>query len=223
MTDPAKNLTEVKDRIRKSEKDAGREKGSVQLVTVSKVHGPDRIRSVLDAGHRVFGENRVQEALGKWPDLKVQYPDIMLHLIGPLQTNKVKDAVGLFDVIETLDRPKLAVALSKEMKKQGRRPRLFVQVNTGKEGQKSGVLPDEVDEFIQYCRQDCGLEVEGLMCIPPVGEEPALHFSLLEKIARRNGIALLSMGMSADFEKAIRFGATHVRVGSAVLGERPKP
>ncbi len=165
----------------------------------------------------------MQEALGKWPDLKVQYPDIMLHLIGPLQTNKVKDAVGLFDVIETLDRPKLAVALSKEMKKQGRRPRLFVQVNTGKEGQKSGVLPDEVDEFIQYCRQDCGLEVEGLMCIPPVGEEPALHFSLLEKIARRNGIALLSMGMSADFEKAIRFGATHVRVGSAVLGERPKP
>jgi PLP dependent protein len=171
----------------------------------------------------VFGENRVQEAAAKWPALRQAAPNLQLHLIGPLQTNKVRDAVALFDVIETVDRPKLAHALVEEMKRTGRRPTCFIQVNTGEEPQKAGVLPEATDAFVGLCRDEFGLPVAGLMCIPPVDEEPALHFALLAEIARRNQLKALSMGMSADFETAIRLGATHVRVGTAIFGERPSP
>ena len=177
--------------------------------------------ALLRAGHRVFGENRVQEAQGKWPALKTEFPDLELHLIGPLQSNKAKEAVALFDVIETVDRQKLARVLAKEMARQGRRPVCFVQVNTGEEPQKAGVWPGAADAFIAECRDELGLPVEGLMAIPPEAEEPAPHFALLAKIAARNGLAKLSMGMSADFEIAVQFGATHVRVGSAIFGPRP--
>lgn len=191
----------------------------ITLVAVSKVHGPEIIAPVLDAGHRIFGENRVQEALGKWPDLKARYEGIELHLIGPLQTNKAKEAVGLFDVIESVDREKLAVKLATEMERQGRHLPVFVQVNTGEEPQKSGVFPADVDAFVERCR-GLGLDVVGLMCIPPHDEDPSLHFMLLQKLAGRNGLRQLSMGMSGDFEMAIEFGATHVRVGTAVFGDR---
>ena len=216
-------LNAVIDRINEAEDEAGRERGSVNLVAVGKTFGADVIRPVLDAGHRIFGENRVQESLAKWPELKAEYDGIDLHLIGPLQTNKVKDAIGLFDCIETLDRPKLARVLAEAFSATGRTPRLFVQVNTGEEDQKAGILPAEADSFITDCRNTYGLTVDGLMCIPPVEEEPALHFALLGQIAERNGIAELSMGMSADFESAIALGATYVRVGSAIFGERAKP
>ena len=219
----AERLNAVLARIRETAEDCGRSPDDVTLVAVSKTHAADRIVPVLAAGHRVFGENRVQEAISKYPDLKAQYPDLKLHLIGPLQTNKSRDAVRLFDVIETLDRPKLARSLAREMGKQGRRPVCYIEVNTGEEPQKSGVLPSETDAFIALARDELDLPVEGLMCIPPFDEEPAMHFALLRKMAERNGLARLSMGMSADFETAIRFGATHVRVGTAIFGPPAKP
>jgi hypothetical protein len=189
-------------------------------VAVSKTHGPERVRELLEVGHRVFGENRVQEAQEKFPALKVDYPDLELHLIGPLQTNKARDAVALFDVIQSVDRDRLAGVLAKEMERAGKRPTCFIQVNTGEEEQKAGILPAEVDAFVASCRDVHKLPVVGLMCIPPVDEEPALHFALLHKIAGRNGLAKVSMGMSADYEMAVRLGATHVRVGSALFGAR---
>jgi len=216
----SERLALVEQSIVKAEKDAGRPAGDVTLVAVSKTFPAEDIRSVLDAGQRVFGENRVQEAHGKWPELQKQYAGVELHLIGPLQSNKVGEAVSLFDVIETLDREKLARALAAERDKGHTLPGLFVQVNTGAEPQKAGVLPQDVDAFVSLCRDELALPVVGLMCIPPVEEEPALHFALLEKIARRNGLSQLSMGMSGDFETAIEFGATHVRVGSAIFGAR---
>lgn len=213
-------LARVKAEIARAEKDHGRKAASVTLVAVSKTMPATRIRSALVAGHRVFGENRVQEGKEKWPGLRAEFPGIELHLIGPLQTNKVKEAVGLFDVIETLDREKLAVELAKEIGRTGRAPKLYVQVNTGAEPQKAGILPGEADDFIRLCRESHGLIVSGLMCIPPAGEPPSPHFALLAEIARRNGIAALSMGMSTDYDPAIQLGATHVRVGSAIFGAR---
>jgi pyridoxal phosphate enzyme (YggS family) len=218
----AERLAAVTARIRAAEAACGRASGSVALVAVSKGHGAPLARAALDAGHRLFGENRVQEAKAKWPALREAFPDSRLHLIGPLQTNKVKEAVALFDAIETVDRPRLAEALAREFDRSGRRPDLFVEINTGEEPQKSGVLPAAADGFVAECRRDYGLAIAGLMCIPPLDEEPAMHFALLAEIARRNGIAGLSMGMSADFEIAIRLGATHVRVGTAIFGERPQ-
>ena len=190
------------------------------LVAVSKRQPDDRIEAALMAGHRVFGENRVQEAQERWVERRDLYPDLKLHLIGPLQTNKAADAVALFDVIEVVDRPKLARSLSTEMARQGRHLPCYVQVNTGEEDQKSGILPDEADSFIGFCREECGLDIAGLMCIPPVDEEPAMHFALLRTIAERNSLPGLSMGMSGDYEEAVRFGATSVRVGSAIFGSR---
>jgi pyridoxal phosphate enzyme (YggS family) len=192
----------------------------VTLVAISKTFGVDAIRPMLQAGHRVFGENRVQEAKAKWPALRAEFPGVELHLVGPLQSNKAKEADALFDAIHTVDRPKIAQALAEEIMKQGKRPRLFVEVNTVAEPQKAGVLPENADAFIAECRGKFGLAIEGLMCIPPLDEAPAPHFALTAKIAKRNGLALLSMGMSADFANAIAFGATHVRVGSAIFGER---
>lgn len=224
MTDSvssADNLAEVQAAIAAAARDAARDPADVTLVAVSKVHGEDRILPVLQAGHRVFGENRVQEAQGKWPALKDRFPDVELHLIGPLQSNKAKEAVALFDVIESVDREKIAEALAKEMEKQGRRVPVLVQVNTGKEPQKAGVEPEAADAFIARCRDALGLEVRGVMCIPPVDEEPALHFALLREIARRNGLPVVSMGMSDDYPTAIALGATHVRVGTAIFGSRP--
>ncbi len=219
---PVDNLARVRARIAAAASAGDRDPGSVTLVAVSKTHGADRVAALIGAGQRVFGENRVQEAEAKFPALKAMHADLELHLIGPLQTNKVRDAVGLFDVIESVDRPKLAAELAKEMARQNRRPACFVQVNTGEEPQKAGVLPAEADTFIRTCIDTHGLPVVGVMCIPPQDEEPALHFALLRKIAERNGLARVSMGMSADYETAIRFGATHVRVGTALFGDRSK-
>jgi pyridoxal phosphate enzyme (YggS family) len=216
----AQNLADIRSRIAAAQKAAGRPKGSVQLVAVTKTFGPDAVEAAIAAGQTVFGENRVQEAEGKFPALKARHPGLELHLIGPLQSNKAREAVALFDVIHTVDRPKIAGALAKEIRKQGRAPRLFIQVNTGAEPQKAGVLPEEADDFLKACRDDFGLAIAGLMCIPPLEENPAPHFALLEKIARRNGLTELSMGMSSDFESAIPFGATYVRVGSAIFGAR---
>jgi PLP dependent protein len=199
---------------------SGRAADAVTLVAVSKTFGAEAIAPVIAAGQRIFGENRVQEAKAKWPALKERHPDIELHLVGSLQSNKAKEAVALFDCVHSLDRPNLAEALAKEIGKQGRQPRLFVEVNTGAEPQKAGVLPDAADAFLASCRDTCGLRIDGLMCIPPAGEAPAPHFALTAKIAKRNGLALLSMGMSADFKVAIAFGATHVRVGTAIFGVR---
>jgi len=193
----------------------------VTLVAVSKTQSAERVTAALAAGQRVFGENRVQEAVAKWPALKQAWPQVELHLIGPLQTNKAREAVALFDVIETVDRPKLAQALAAEMTRSGRRPSCYVQVNTGEEPQKAGVLPAAADDFIRLCRADMNLPIVGLMCIPPADEEPSLHFALLAEIGRRHGIDILSMGMSADYEIAIKLGATHVRVGTAIFGDRP--
>ena len=219
--DPAARLADVQARIRAAAEAQGRSIDHIALVAVAKKHDAARIRPVIAAGHRIFGENRVQEAAAKWPALREAADGIELHLIGPLQTNKVKDACALFDVIQTLDRPKLARALADHAEKAGDLPRLFVQINTGEETQKSGLLPTEADGFLEACRAEFGLTVEGLMCIPPAHEEAALHFALLREIARRNGIEKLSMGMSGDYEKAIAFGATHVRVGEAIFGPRP--
>jgi len=209
--------------VRQAIRDAEPTESDVTLVAVSKTFSAEQIRPALEAGQRVFGENRVQEAKEKWPGLRDEFEKLELHLIGPLQTNKVVDAMALFDVIETLDREKLAQAFAKERDKQGgdvALPRLLIQINTGSEPQKAGVLPEDADAFIRLCRDDLNLPIEGLMCIPPVDEEPSLHFSLLEKIAKRSSLKVLSMGMSADFETAIEFGATHVRVGSAIFGTR---
>jgi len=220
----ADNLAAVRGRIDAAARAAGRPPGSVALVAVSKTHPAAAVREALVAGHRLFGENRVQEAAAKYPALRESFPDLALHLIGPLQTNKVRDAVALFDVIETVDRPRLAAALAREMERTGRRLPCLIEVNTGEEPQKSGVLPDAADAFVVECRDRLGLPIVGLMCVPPVDEEPSPHFALLRAIARRTGLALLSMGMSADFETAIRFGATHVRVGTAIFGARgPAP
>ena len=221
MSEGADRLAEVSRRIAEAAQAANRNPADVTLVAVSKTHGADRVRELLDVGHRIFGENRVQEAQGKFPDLKATWPDLELHLIGPLQTNKARDAVALFDVIQSVDREKLAVALAKEMERLGRRPACYIQVNTGEEPQKAGILPKDLDAFVAACRDQYQLPVVGLMCIPPVDEEPALHFALLAKMAVRNGLAKLSMGMSSDYETAVRLGATHVRVGSALFGARP--
>ena len=218
MTDIAGKLADVKDLVAKA-----RLTGAAAmpvLVAVSKRQPDDRIEAALAAGHRVFGENRVQEAQERWASRRGIYPELRLHLIGPLQTNKAADAVTLFDVIEVVDRPKLARSLSSEMARQGRHLPCYVQVNTGEEDQKSGIWPDEADDFIAFCRDECGLDIAGLMCIPPVDEEPAMHFALLRTIAERNGLSGLSMGMSGDYEEAVRFGATSVRVGSAIFGSR---
>jgi PLP dependent protein len=220
MSAGADRLAEVRQHIAAAARAAGRDPASVTLVAVSKTHGADRVRELLDAGQRVFGENRVQEAEEKFPALKAAYPDLNLHLIGPLQTNKAREAVALFDVIESVDRERLAATLAKEMARAGRRPDCFIQVNTGEEPQKAGVLPTELDAFVASCRDTHKLPIVGLMCIPPVDEEPALHFALLAKMAARNGLAKVSMGMSADYETAIRVGATHVRVGTALFGHR---
>jgi len=217
---PVDNLAMVRTRIVAAAKAAGRDPAAVTLVAVSKTHGADRVAALISAGQRVFGENRVQEAETKFPALKAVHADLELHLIGPLQTNKARNAVGLFDVIESVDRPKLAAELAKEMERQDRRPNCFVQINTGEEAQKAGVPPAEADAFIRACIDEHRLPVVGVMCIPPLDEEPALHFALLRKIAERNGLANVSMGMSADYETAIRFGATHVRVGTALFGDR---
>jgi hypothetical protein len=190
------------------------------LIVVSKTHAAEHIRPVLEAGHRIYGENRVQEAKAKWPPLKTEFPGVELHLIGPLQSNKAREAIELFDVIHSLDRPKLAQALRTEIDRVGRAPVCFVQVNTGEEPQKAGTVPQDAPAFIALCREELKLPVEGLMCIPPADEPPAPHFALLAKLARSEGLRYLSMGMSADFEIAIRFGATHVRVGTAIFGER---
>lgn len=209
MTQIADNIHAIKKKIKKA-----------HLVSVSKVQPDEKIDAALAAGQRLFGENRVQEAQTRWAARRNAYSDLKLHLIGPLQTNKVKEAVALFDVIETLDREKLAFALAAEMKKQGRALPCFIQVNTGAEDQKAGIAPDALPAFLRFCREDCSLAIIGLMCIPPVDELPALHFALLKKLAGENGLAELSMGMSADFEKAILLGATYVRLGTGVFGER---
>jgi pyridoxal phosphate enzyme (YggS family) len=213
-------LAGVRARIARAELDAGRQPGSVTLVAVSKTFTADKIMEALEVGQRVFGENRVQEAAAKWPRLKERWPDIELHLIGPLQSNKAREAVRLFDVIETVDRPSLASALAREISRQDRRLRLLAEVNTGHEAQKAGVAPEDADGFVKACAAEHGLTVSGLMCIPPFDQPPAPHFALLAKIARRNGLRFLSMGMSSDFETAIELGATHVRVGSAIFGQR---
>ena len=214
----AGNLQAISERVKSARQDNS---GTTPtLVAVSKRQPDDRIEAALVAGHRVFGENRVQEAQERWAERRDLYPDLKLHLIGPLQTNKAADAVALFDVIEVVDRPKLALSLSVEMASQGRPLPCYVQVNTGEEDQKSGIWPEDADDFIAFCRNECGLDIFGLMCIPPVDEEPAMHFALLRMIAERNGLPGLSMGMSGDYEEAVRFGATSVRVGSAIFGSR---
>ncbi len=220
MSDIVANLNKVKAVIANAEEEANRDKGSVTLVAVSKTFEADEIRPALDAGQRVFGENRVQEAQGKWPQLREAYSGIELHLIGPLQSNKAADAVALFDVIETVDREKIAAALAVEIKKQVKNPKLYVQVNTGLEEQKAGIAPKEAVAFVERCRNEHGLTIEGLMCIPPADENPGPHFALLEKLARQAGVEKLSMGMSGDYETAVGFGATSVRVGSAIFGGR---
>ena len=213
-------IAAVREDIASACRDAGRDPATVTLVAVSKTFAAEAIVPVIATGQRIFGENRVQEAKAKWPPLIGKYPGLELHLIGPLQSNKAREAVALFDAIHSLDRASLAEALSKEIQKQDRRPSLFVEINTGAEPQKAGVLPQDADGFIATCRETYGLEISGLMCIPPHDEAPAPHFALTAKIARRNGLKLLSMGMSADFKTAIAFGATHVRVGSAIFGTR---
>lgn len=216
------SLSEVKSRIHNAERAADRADNAVTLIAVSKVQPNERVAAILAEGHTVYGENRVQEAAGKWPDFRQQYPDVILHLIGPLQSNKVNQALDLFDAIHTLDREKLVRRIADGVQARGKCPELFIQVNTGEEPQKAGVLPDEVDTFVKICRETYDLPIEGLMVIPPVSEEPSLHFALLAKMAERNGLKGLSMGMSGDFESAIALGATHVRVGSAIFGERVK-
>ena len=215
-------LRDIQERIQNAEANSGRDSGSVRLIAVSKMQTPDRVESVLNEGFRAFGENRVQEAAGKWPLYKECYEGLELHLLGPLQSNKARQAMELFDVIHSVDRPKIAKTIARLAEEIGSCPDLFLQVNTGEEPQKAGVMPGEIDAFVAECK-DLGLPVIGLMCIPPADEEPTLHFALLAKMAKRNGLKGLSMGMSGDFEKAITQGATHVRVGSAIFGSRDKP
>ncbi|ABF62781.1 Protein of unknown function UPF0001 [Ruegeria sp. TM1040] len=213
------SLSEIKSRIAAAESAAGRVPGSVELIAVSKVQPNERVEAVLEEGHRCFGENRVQEAAGKWPQFREKFTGVDLHLIGPLQTNKARQAMELVNVIHSVDRPKLANALARLAQELGHCPDLFIQVNTGEEEQKAGILPQDADGFVAECRK-LDLPIKGLMCIPPVDEEPSLHFALLAKMAERNGLNGLSMGMSGDFESAIALGATHVRVGSAIFGAR---
>jgi len=220
MTPAVENLRHVRGNIERAEREAGRAPGSVTLVAVSKTFGADDITPVLEAGQRVFGENRVQEAAGKWPALRQRFPDVKLHLIGPLQSNKAREAVALFDAFHAVDRPKIAEAVAAEMEKQGKRLGLFVQVNTGEEPQKAGVMPREAEALVRLCREQLGLALAGLMCIPPVDDEPAIHFALLAKLAKDLDLPGLSMGMSSDFETAIALGSTHVRVGSQIFGHR---
>ena len=220
MTDAPARLAEVQNRIAAAALAAKRDPASVNLVAVTKTFGADDILPVLEAGHRRFGENRVQEAKGKWPALRQRFPDIELHLIGSLQSNKAREAVELFDAIHTIDRPKIAHAVAAEMARQGKRLQLFIEVNTGEEPQKAGVLPKEAAALLRLCREELKLEIAGLMCIPPHDEEPAVHFAFLAKLAQELGLKQLSMGMSADFETAVAFGATHVRVGSQIFGSR---
>ncbi len=219
--DIATNLRTVYDHVADAARDAGRDPEDITVVAVGKNHPVAGMERALQAGHRVFGENRVQEAQGKWPALRERWPDVSLHLIGPLQGNKVKDAVALFDVIETVDRPRIAERLAAAMTETGRRPRCLVQVNTGHEAQKAGILPEEADVFLDWARKEKRLPVEGVMAIPPLDEEPSPHFAFLEDLAQRHRLPMVSMGMSGDYEIAVRFGATHVRVGTAIFGERP--
>src|SRR3954467_4889896 len=219
-THPSDGLARVEEEIARACRQARRERASVTLIAVSKTFSADAIRPVIDAGQRVFGENRVQEARTKWPALTSVYSDIALHLIGPLQSNKAKEAVALFDAIHSVDRPSICQALAKEIESQNKHPELFVQINIGEEPQKAGIAPGEADAFIASCRDTYGLTISGLMCIPPADEPPAAHFALTAKIAARNGLKKLSMGMSADYATAIMLGATHVRVGSAIFGHR---
>lgn len=220
MNTATDRLANVLNDIRAAETEHSRPTGSVTLIAVSKTFDAEAIRPALVAGHRVFGENRVQEAMSKWPGLREEFDGVELHLIGPLQSNKAKEAVQTFDVIHTVDRPKIAKALKTEMDKQGRDLPCFIQVNTGEEPQKAGIAPKDVDAFIKDCKENIGLAIVGLMCIPPVDEAPGEHFALLEKIAARNGLSQISMGMSSDYQTAVGFGATHVRVGSAIFGSR---
>jgi len=220
MTDAASGLAHVRSEIARACREANRDAAEVTLIAVSKTFGPEAIEPVIAAGQRVFGENRVQEAKAKWPPLMAKHSGIELHLIGPLQSNKAKEAVALFDAIHSVDRPSLCEALAKEIARQGREPLLFVEVNTGAEPQKAGVLPQDADGFLAACRDKYKLTISGLMCIPPLTEAPGPHFALAAKIARRNGLKLLSMGMSADYVTAIQLGATHVRVGTAIFGSR---
>lgn len=215
-------LIDIRDRVAAEAERVGRNPEDITLIAVSKVQPLDRIEAVLDQGHRVFGENRVQEAAGKWPGFRERFEGVELHLLGPLQSNKIRQAVELFQVVHSLDREKLARRFAELAQERGESPEFFIQVNTGEEQQKAGVLPDAVDAFVAACRQ-MDLPIKGLMCIPPVDEEPSLHFALLRNMAERNGLGGLSMGMSADFERAIALGATHIRVGSAIFGDREKP
>jgi pyridoxal phosphate enzyme (YggS family) len=220
LIDAADRLGTVGQEIANACREVGRDPDSVTLIAVSKTFGPNAIEPVIAAGQRVFGENRVQEAKSKWPALKASHPGVALHLIGPLQSNKTKEAVALFVAIHSVDRPSLCEALRKEIARAGRAPTLFVEINTGAEPQKAGILPEHADDFLRRCRETYGLTISGLMCIPPLDEAPAPHFALTAKIAKRNGLKLLSMGMSTDFAIAIAFGATHVRVGTAIFGSR---
>jgi len=219
--DPVENLARVKAAIASAAHEAGRRAEDVTVIAVSKKHEADKIRPLLEAGHRDFGENRVQEAADKWPPLRADFPDIRLRLVGPLQSNKAADAVALFDAIDTLDREKIARAIAREMAGQDRRPQLLVQVNTGEEPQKAGLAPAETDDFLAFCRRELELDIAGLMCIPPIDAPPAPHFALLSKIARRNELRIVSMGMSQDYETAVQLGATHVRLGTEIFGPRP--
>lgn len=223
MTGAVARLAETEAKIAAAARGAGRDPAGVKLIAVSKTFEADEIRPVLEAGHRDFGENRVQEAKSKWPGLKADFEGLRLHLIGPLQSNKAKEAVELFDAIHSIDRPKIARAIAEEMRKQGKSLELFIQVNTGDEPQKAGVAPRELPELLRLCQDELGLSITGLMCIPPVDEEPAIHFAFLAKLAAENGLAGLSMGMSDDYETAVAFGATYVRVGSTIFGSRPRP
>lgn len=215
-------LVETEAKIAAAAREAGRDPADVHLIAVSKTFDAPDIIPVLHAGQRQFGENRVQEAKGKWPGLKAEFPDVRLHLIGPLQSNKAKEAVELFDAVHSIDREKIARAIAEEMMKQDKRLELFIQVNTGEEPQKAGVAPRELPDLLRLCREELKLDISGLMCIPPVDEEPAIHFAFLSKLATENGLHALSMGMSDDYETAVAFGATYVRVGSAIFGSRPK-
>lgn len=219
-TNAIEALADIQSRIADAVREDKRCADAVTLIAVSKTFEADAIAPILETGHRVFGENRVQEAKGKWPELKARYPDVALHLIGPLQSNKAKEAVELFDAIHSIDRPKIAKAIAEEMAKQGKTLQLFVQVNTGEEPQKAGVMPREAKAFVAMCRDELGLQIFGLMCIPPVDEEPGVHFAFLDKLATECGVPGRSMGMSSDYETAVKFGATHVRVGSAIFGAR---
>jgi pyridoxal phosphate enzyme (YggS family) len=218
--DVSSGLVAVREAIGKARREAGRDPASVTLIAVSKTFGEDAVEQAIAAGQKTFGENRVQESKAKWPAIRARHTDLALHLIGPLQSNKTKEALALFDAIHSVDRQSLCEALAKEIQRAGKQPQLFVQVNTGAEPQKAGVLPEQADAFVKQCHETYGFEISGLMCIPPFDEAPAPHFALTRKIAERNGLKLLSMGMSADFAVAIAFGATHVRVGSAIFGGR---